>query len=96
MGALCVAWRSVERTLEERFLHAHVEVPHIARADVSPLEVSLEHRDQVGPVVDLVGQEFIEPPTRSVREEKWKLLDDGSIVPSSASQLACQPEICQP
>ena len=72
-----------------RFLLALAEVPRIARADVSPLEVSFEHPDQVSPVMDLVGREFLEPPASSVREEQWKLPDDGLIVPSSASQLAC-------
>jgi hypothetical protein len=38
-----------------RFLLALAEVPRIAGADVGPLEVSLEHPDQVSPVVDLVG-----------------------------------------
>jgi hypothetical protein len=78
-----------------RFLLALAEVPRIARVDVGPLEVPLKHLDQIGPVMDLVGQEFLEPPTSSVVEEKWKLPDDGSIVPSSASQLACQLEIRQ-
>ena len=72
-----------------RFLLALAEVPRIAGADVGPLEVSLEHPDQVSPVMDLVGREFLEPPVSSVGEEKWKLLDDGLIVPSSASLLAC-------
>ena len=72
-----------------RFLLALAEVPRIVRAYVSPLEVPLEHLDQIGPIVDLVGWELLEPPASSVREEKWKLLDDGLIIPLSASQLAC-------
>jgi hypothetical protein len=79
-----------------RFLLALAEVPRIAEADVGPLEVALEHPDQIGPIVDLVGWEFLEPPASNVGDEKWKLSDDGSIVPSSTSQLACQPEIRQP
>ena len=64
--------------------------------DVSRLEVSLEHPDQNSLVVDLVGWDFLEPLASRVGEEKRKLSDDGSIVSSSASQLACQPEIHQP
>ena len=64
--------------------------------DVSPLEISFEHPDQVSPVVDLVGRELFEPPSSGVREEKQELPDDGSIVPSGASQLACQSKVYQP
>jgi len=72
-----------------RFLLAVAKVPRIAGADVSPLEVSLKHPDQIGPVIDLVGRELHEPPTSGVREKKWELSDDGPIIPMSASQLAC-------
>jgi len=78
------------------FLLALAEVPRIAGADVGLLEVSLKHPDQIGLVVDLVGWEFLKPPTSGVEEEKRKLLDDGSIVSSSASQLACQLEVHEP
>jgi len=46
--------------------------------------------------VDLVGQELLKPSASGVREEERQLSDDGSIVPSSASELTGQPEICQP
>jgi len=46
--------------------------------------------------MDLVVREFLEPHASNVREEKRKLPDDGSIIPSSASQVACQLEIRQP
>ena len=77
-----------------RFLLALAEVPRIARTDVGPLEVSLKHPDQISPIVDMVSWQLLEPPTSSVREEKWKLSDEGSIIPSSASQQACQSEVC--
>ena len=96
---LCALLGETSSILSERFsrfLLALAEVPRIARADVSPLEISFEHPDQVGPVVDLVGWEFLEPPTSYVGEERRKLSDDGLIVPLSASQVACQPKIRQP
>jgi len=46
--------------------------------------------------MDLVGGEFLEPQASGIGEEKWQLADDSSIVPSSTSQLACQPEVHQP
>jgi len=79
-----------------RFLLALAEVPRIARVDLSPLEISFEQLDKVGPVVDLVGRELFEPSSSGVGEEERELSDDGSIVSSGASQLACQPEVCQP
>jgi hypothetical protein len=96
---LCALLGEVSSVLSERFsrfLLPLAEVPQIARADVSPFEISFEHPDQVGPIVDLVGREFLEPPTSYVGEEQRELPDDGPIVPSSASQLACQPKIHQP
>ena len=79
-----------------RFLLALAEVPRIAEADIGSLEVSLEHPDQIGPIMDLVSWELLEPPASGVGEEEWELPDDGPIVPLSASQLACQLEVCQP
>jgi hypothetical protein len=68
-----------------RLLHALAKVPRIARADVSPLEISFEHPDQVGRVVYLVGRELLEPSSSGVGEEERELPDDGSIVPPGAS-----------
>jgi hypothetical protein len=96
---LCALLREALSVLSKRFssfLLTIAEVPQVARADVGPLEISLEHSNQVGSVVNLVGWEFLEPPASSVRDEKWELSDDSSIISSSASQLACQPEVCQP
>jgi hypothetical protein len=54
-----------------RFLLAFFEIPRVARADVSPLEVPFEHPDQVSLVVDLVGRELLELSTSGVGEEEW-------------------------
>jgi len=37
--------------------------------------------------VDLIGREFLDPTAGGVGEKKRQLLDDGSIVSSSATQL---------
>ena len=92
-------FREMSSVLSEklsRFLLALAKVPRIARADVGPVEVSVEHSDQIGPIMDLISWEFLEPPASSVGDEERKLSDDGSIVSSSASQLACQLEVRQP
>jgi hypothetical protein len=70
-----------------RLLLAFAEVPRVAGSYVGSFEVSLEHPDQIDPVVDLVGWELLEPSAGGVGEEEWQLSDDGSIVPSSPSQL---------
>ena len=75
---------------------ALAQVPRVVGAYIRSLEVSFKHPDQISPVVDLVGGELLEPLASSIREEERQLADDSSIVPSSASQLACQPKICQP
>ena len=51
---LCALFGEALSVLSERFsrfLLALAEVPQIARVDVGPLEVSLEHPDQIGPIV---------------------------------------------
>jgi hypothetical protein len=70
-----------------RFLLAVAEIPQIAEVDVGSLEVSLKHLDQIGPIMDLVSWELLEPPACGVGEEERELPDDGSIVSTSASQL---------
>jgi hypothetical protein len=37
---------------------------------VGSFKVALEHPDQIGPVVDLVGREFLEPSASGVGEKK--------------------------
>jgi hypothetical protein len=96
---LCALLGEASGVLSERFssfLLTLAEIPRVAGADVGSLEISLEHSNQVGPVINLVGREFLEPPASGVREEKLELSDDSSIVSSSSSQLACQPEVRQP
>jgi hypothetical protein len=63
---ICALLGEASSVLSERFsrfLLALAEVPQIARADVGPLEISLEHPDQIGLVVDLI---FLKIPTSSV------------------------------
>jgi len=87
LGALL---REASSILSESFsllLFALAEIPRISGPYVGPFEVAFEYPDQVCPIMDLVGWEFLEPSSSSVGEEKRYLPDDGSIVPSSASQL---------
>jgi len=46
--------------------------------------------------MDLVSWELLEPHASGIGEEERELPKEGSIVPSSASQLACQLEVYQP
>ena len=83
--------REAPSILSESFsglLFALAEIPRVAGAYVGPFEVALEHSDQIDPIVDLIGREFLEPSAGGVREKEWQLSDDGSIVPSSATQLS--------
>jgi len=79
-----------------RLLLAFADVPRVAESYVGSFEVALKHPDQIGPIVNLVGRELLKPSAGGVGEEEWQLSDDGSIVPSGASKLTGQPEICQP
>ena len=61
---LCALLGEASSILSERFsrfLLALAEVPQSARADVSPLEIFFKHPNLACPVMDLVGQEFLEP-----------------------------------
>ena len=69
-----------------RLLLAFAEVPRVAGSYVGSFEVTLEHPDQIDPIVDLVGRELLEPSAGGVGEEEWQLSDDGSTVPSSTTQ----------
>ena len=53
-----------------RLLLALAEVPRVPWPYVGPFEVTLEDSDQINPVVDLIGREFLEPSTGGVGEEK--------------------------
>jgi len=70
LGVLLREATSILSERFSRFLLALAEVPWVAKADVSPLEVPFKHADQVGPVVDLVGRELLEPPASGVGEEE--------------------------
>ena len=64
------------------------EVPGVPRAHVSALEVVQEDLDLVGPVVDLVRGQVLEPHSRGVSEVKGEVADDDRVVRRTA-QLAC-------
>jgi hypothetical protein len=51
-------------------LLALAEVPRIVGAYVGPFEVAFEYADQIGPVMDLVGWELLEPSASGIREEE--------------------------
>jgi hypothetical protein len=51
-------------------LLAFAEVPRVPWPYIGPFEVTLEDSDQVNPVVNLIGWEFLEPSTGGVGEEK--------------------------
>jgi len=85
LGALLREASSILSKCFSRLLLAFAEVPRVARSYIGSFEVSLEHPDQIDPIVDLVGRELLEPSSSGVGEDKRQLSDDGSIVPSSAS-----------
>ena len=64
------------------------EVPGVSRAHIRALEVAHEDLDQVGPVVDLVRGQVLEPRSCGVRKVKGKVADDNRIFRCTA-QLAC-------
>jgi hypothetical protein len=70
LGALLREASSVLSERFSRFLLALAEVPRIAGVYVGPLEVSFKHPDQISLVVDLVSEEFLEPPASGFREKK--------------------------
>ena len=49
---------------------ALAKVPRVAGSYVGPFEVALEYSDQIGPIVDLVGRELLEPSAGGVGEKK--------------------------
>ena len=61
------------------------KIPYVAQVDISSLEVTLKHPDQVGLVVDLVRGKLLEPSASSVGEEKRQLSDDGAVISSSSA-----------
>jgi len=69
-------------------LTAPFEVPGVPRAHVSALEVADEDLDQVGPIVDLVHGQVLEPRSCGVSKVKGKVAD-GNRVFRRTAQLAC-------
>ena len=60
------------------------EVPGVSRAHVRALEVAHEDVDQVGPVVDLICRQVLEPRSCGVRKVKRKVADDDRVVHRAA------------
>jgi hypothetical protein len=57
-------------------LLAALEVPRVARANVSALEVSDEKLPEVGPAAIRVSRQELEPGTNIVPQADWEILDD--------------------
>ena len=57
-----------------------LEVPGIPRAHVRALEVAHEDVDQVGPVVDLIHRQVLEPRSCGVNKMKRKVADDDRVL----------------
>jgi len=64
------------------------EVPGVSRAHVSALEVVHEDLDQVGPVVDQIRGQVLEPHSCGVSKVKGKVADDDRVFRRTV-QLAC-------
>jgi hypothetical protein len=71
-----------------RLLATPLEVPGVPRVHVRALEVAHEDMDQVGPVVDLIRRQVIEPRSCGVSKMKRKVVDDDRVL-RRAAQLAC-------
>src|SRR6185295_8717344 len=63
------------------------EVPGVPRAHVRALEIAHEDMDQVGPAVDLIRRQVLEPRSCGVSKMKRKVADDDRIL-RRAAQLA--------
>ena len=64
-------------------LMAPLEIPRIPRMHVRALEVAHEGRDQVGPVVDLVGRKMLEPRACGFCKMQRKVANDDGIIGSA-------------
>jgi hypothetical protein len=76
-------------------LGARSQVPGVPEAHVCALEVPHECANQVIPVVDLTGQQMLEPCPSRVREVQRKVTDD-HFISGGTSQLARQAIVVQP
>ena len=71
-----------------RLLTTPSKNPGVPRAHVCALEVAHEDLDQVGPVMDLVREQVLEPRSCGVSKMKGKVEDDNCIFWCTA-QLVC-------
>jgi len=60
------------------------EVPGVPRAHVRALEIAHEDLDQVGPVVDLICRQMLEPRSCGVIKVKRKVVDDDRVLHRAA------------
>ena len=65
-------------------LTAPSEIPGVPRAHVRALEVAHEDVDQVGPVVDLIRRQVLEPRSCGVSKMKRKVADDDHVLRRAA------------
>ena len=56
------------------------EVPGVRRAHVRALEIAHEDLDQVGPVVDLIRRQVLEPRSCGISKMKRKVADVGRVL----------------
>jgi hypothetical protein len=78
-----------------RLLLAVAQLPLLARVHVRALEVADEDSTQVGPVVDLVARQVLEPCAHKVAELERQVLDDEEIVGRSTS-VAYEQVVLEP
>jgi hypothetical protein len=78
-----------------RLLLAVAQLPLLARACVGALEVPDEDSTQVGPVVDLVPRQILEPCPCGVAEVERQILDDEEVVRRSPG-MASEPVVLEP
>ena len=60
------------------------EVPRVPRAHVCALEIAHEDLDQVGPVVDLICGQMLEPRSCGISKVKRKVADDDRVLRRAA------------
>jgi hypothetical protein len=78
-----------------RLLLAVAHLLLLAGARVLALEVPDEDSTQVGPVVDLVTWQVLEPCPHGVAEVEWQVLDDGEVVCLSPC-VTCESVVLEP
>ena len=61
-----------------------LEVSGVPKAHVGALEIAHEDLDQVGPVVDLVRRQVLEPRSCGVSKVKRKVADDDRVLRRAA------------